>query len=391
MSKELSVIIVSYNVRPFLKLCLHSVSEAVKSLDAEVFVVDNASADGSAEMVRSCFPFVNLLVNDENVGFSAANNRAITKASGKIILLLNPDTIVPEDTFKKLIKFYDTHPEASGVGAKMIDGTGDYLPESKRGLPSSRDFLFKFSGLIKMFPESEFVSRYYMGHLSQEKTWEIPVLAGAFMAFPAKAVEKTGLMDEDFFMYGEDIDFSYRLSSVGKNYYSSDLKIIHFKGESTVKDKNYIDRFYGAMLIFSRKHYFPGYGKFRRFMVTFAIRSVKAVLKFITLLNNFRQKGTPARVSEAAFYVGGQEGYERVKHIDGFIRIKSFKAFSDIDVNGNDGLTTLFIDMKTVSVKEAVDFMEKHSGRFRFSFISPDREFYLYSTGAKDPGNVIAL
>jgi GT2 family glycosyltransferase len=378
-------------VRPFLKLCLHSVSAAARSLHTEVFVVDNASVDGSVEMVRSDFPFVKLLVNETNVGFSAANNLAITKASGKIILLLNPDTIVPEDTFKNLIKFYEAHPEASGVGAKMIDGTGSYLPESKRGLPSSRDFLFKISGLINVFPASEFISRYYMGHLSQEKTWEIPVLAGAFMAFPAKAVEKIGLMDEDFFMYGEDIDFSYRLLSAGKNYYSSDLKIIHFKGESTLKDKNYIDRFYGAMLIFSRKHYFSGYGKFRRFMVTSAIRAVKKILNIFILFNNVPKNSTLTSVNEVAFYVGGEEGYERVKHIEGFIRIKSFKAFSDVDVDENYDAITLFIDLKTVSVKDAVNFMEKYSGRFRFSFISPDRDFYLYSTGSKNPGNVIAL
>jgi len=392
LSKELSVIVVNYNVSPFLKLCLYSVSKAIKSLDAEVFVVDNASSDGSVEMVSSCFPFVNLMVNDENVGFSAANNRAIREAEGKIILLLNPDTIISEDTFEKLIAFYEDHSDAAGVGAKMIDGTGKYLPESKRGIPSSRDFIFKYTGLIKIFPESDIISRYYMGHLSQHETWEVPVLAGAFMAFPDKAVEKIGLMDEEFFMYGEDIDYSYRLSTVGKNYFTPDLKIIHFKGESTVKDHNYINRFYGAMLIFSRKHFFPEYGKFRKFMVTTAINLVKTVLKFISSSKADEKTDKLNQVSADAFYVGGHDGFEKVKNSLGYAGVRFFDSFEDIDVvRKSDEVINLFIDIKTISIKDMISFMERYNGMFMFSFISPDRDFYLYSTGYNVQGKVVRL
>ena len=392
MDKDLSVIIVSYNVSPFLKLCLYSVSKAIRKVSAEVFVVDNASSDDSVEMVRKCFPDVKLLVNDENLGFSAANNRAITMAQGKVILLLNPDTIIPEDTFEKLIAFYEERKDAAGLGARMIDGTGKYLPESKRGLPSSRDFLFKFSGMINLFPQSALVSRYYMGHLSSDKIWEVPVLAGAFLAFPQRAVKEIGLMDEDFFMYGEDIDYSYRLSSIGKNYFNPELKIIHFKGESTVKDHNYIERFYGAMLIFSKKHFFPDYSSFRRGIVTVAINSVKSVLKLITFSEKRKNSEQERLVEPVAFYAGATDGYEKVKSAAGFKEVNFVSDLSKLDVDKRgDSLVNIFFDLKTVSIAEIIFFMERNSGNFRFSFVSPDRDFYLYSDSPKFQGEVVTI
>ena len=393
MSRELSVIIVNYNVSPFLKLCLYSVCKAIKTIDAEVFVVDNASADDSADMVKKTFSKVELIENKENKGFSTANNQAIKKASGKVILLLNPDTIVPEDTFVKLISFYGRHPEAAGVGVKMLDGSGNFLPESKRGLPSSRDFIFKFSGLIKVFPESKIVSRYFMGNLSPEQTWEIPVLAGAFLAFPRKALEKTEPLDEAFFMYGEDIDFSYRLSQLGKNYYYPGIKIIHFKGESTVKNEDYVERFYGAMLIFTRKHFFPKYNAFQKWSMAFLINSVKGFLKMTVCFTHRSKREDKQEISPVSLYVGGESGFMNIKKRPDIKSVEYFKSFKDIEAKGYQPLwkTNVFIDINSVSIREAVDFMETNAGRYTYSFLSPDGDFYLYSLNPKKSGKVIRL
>ena len=393
MSRELSVIIVSYNVSPFLKLCLYSVQEAIKTLDAEVFIVDNASDDNSVEMVTKAFPGFNVIDNKTNKGFSTANNQAIEKATGRIILLLNPDTIIPEDTFTKLISFYDNHPDAAGVGVKMIDGSGNYLPESKRSLPSARDFIFRFSGMIKIFPESKVISRYVMGHLSPDKTWEIPVLAGAFLAFPRKVLERTEPLDEAFFMYGEDIDFSYRLSQIGKNYYYPGIKIIHFKGESTVKDENYIERFYGAMLIFTKKHFFPKYNRFQKLLMTAFINSIKNILK-----KTVRNASNPGKLEEenvkpVSFYVGSERGVGELKKVVKADKIKTVRSFDDIktDVDEPALKTNIFIEQGAVPVMETIDFMEKNSNRYRYSFLSPDGDFYLYSMDSKATGKVVHL
>ncbi len=254
---KLSVIIVNYNVRYFLEQCLHSVKAAGKGLDVEVFMVDNASVDGSVKMVREKFPDVVCIANEENIGFARANNQAILKAKGEYVLLLNPDTVIETDTFQKIIFFMDSHPEAGGLGVKMVDGTGKFLPESKRGLPTPAVAFYKIFGLSRLFPRSERFSRYHLGFLNDDQTSEVDVLAGAFMLLRSKVLEKTGLLDEQFFMYGEDIDLSYRITLAGyKNYYFPETRIIHYKGESTKKGSlNYVFVFYNAMIIFAGKHF----------------------------------------------------------------------------------------------------------------------------------------
>lgn len=254
---RLSVIIVNYNVKFFLEQSLLSVRKAVKNISAEIFVVDNHSVDSSVEMVRKKFPEVTVTENEANVGFAKANNQAIRQAKGEFILLLNPDTVVEEDTFEKCIRFMDEHPEAGGLGVKMLDGKGNFLPESKRGFPSPAVAFYKTFGLSKLFPHSQTFARYHLGHLSPDKTNEVEVLAGAFMFIRKKVLDEIGLLDENFFMYGEDIDLSYRIVTAGyKNYYFADTRIIHYKGESTKKASlNYVRMFYNAMIIFARKHF----------------------------------------------------------------------------------------------------------------------------------------
>ncbi len=254
---RLSIIIVNYNVKYFLEQCLFSVKTALKGIESEIFVVDNNSVDGSCQMIREKFREVILIGNDENKGFSSANNQAIRKAKGEYILILNPDTVVEEGTFTKCIEFMDKNPEAGGLGVKMIDGKGNFLPESKRALPDPLVAFFKIFGFSKLFPRSKLFSKYHLGHLDPDQTHEIEVLPGAFMFLRKKALDTVGLFDEDFFLYGEDIDLSYRLLQGGfKNYYFPQATIIHYKGESTKKGSlNYVVQFYKAMIIYANKHF----------------------------------------------------------------------------------------------------------------------------------------
>lgn len=254
---QLSIIIVNYNVRHFLEQCLLSVNKATANISAEVFVVDNDSSDDSLEMVRAKFPNVHLIHNKENVGFSKANNQAIEISKGKYVLLLNPDTVVEEDAFQKCISFSDSHPNLGGLGVKMIDGNGIFLPESKRGFPTPSVSLYKMFGLSKIFPKSKTFAKYHLGYLNENETNEVDVLSGAFMWMRKSVLDEVGLLDETFFMYGEDIDLSYRITQGGyKNYYFPKTKIIHYKGESTKKGNiNYVFVFYNAMIIFSKKHF----------------------------------------------------------------------------------------------------------------------------------------
>lgn len=254
---KLSVVIVNYNVRHFLEQALLSVRNASRNIAAEVWVVDNNSVDDSAAMVREKFPEAHLIANTENTGFAKANNQAIRRCRGEFVLLLNPDTVVEEDTFEKCLKFMDTHPEAGALGVRMIDGSGKFLPESKRGFPSPWTAFCKTFGLSRLFPRSRTFNHYHLGYLDEHQTHPVDVLAGAFMLLRRSALDKTGLLDEAFFMYGEDIDLSYRILQAGyRNFYFPETTIIHYKGESTKKGSlNYVRVFYQAMIIFARKHF----------------------------------------------------------------------------------------------------------------------------------------
>lgn len=255
--KKLSVVIVNYNVSYFLEQALLSVQKASQGMDVEVFVVDNNSVDGSNQMVKKRFPEVTLIENKENVGFSRANNQAIRLSNAQYVLLLNPDTVLEEDSLSKCCDFMDEHPEAGALGVKMLDGKGIFLPESKRGLPTPMVAFYKIFGLSKLFPKSKTFGRYHLGFLPENETHEVEVLAGAFMLLRKETLDKIGLLDEDYFMYGEDIDLSYRVIKGGyKNYYFPETRIIHYKGESTKRTSvNYVFVFYKAMIIFAQKHF----------------------------------------------------------------------------------------------------------------------------------------
>jgi len=254
---DLSVVIINYNVVFFLEQCLNSVFAASKNLNVQIFVVDNNSVDGSINMLKENFSSVVLIENKENVGFSKANNQAIKRANSPYVLILNPDTVIEEDTFDKCIDFMNSNSDCGGLGLRMLDGKGNFLPESKRGFPSPSVAFYKIFGLSYLFPKSQKFGRYHLGFLSEFEVNEVDVLSGAFMLLRTVTLEKIGLLDEQFFMYGEDIDLSYRIKLGGyKNYYFPETKIIHYKGESTKKSSvNYVFVFYKAMILFAKKHF----------------------------------------------------------------------------------------------------------------------------------------
>ncbi|ASS48316.1 MAG: hypothetical protein A3D31_08880 [Candidatus Fluviicola riflensis] len=270
---KIAVIIVNYNVTFFLEQCLNSVARAMELEPAEVWVVDNNSVDGSVEMVAEKFPWVKLIANKDNKGFSKANNQAMLLSQCKYQLLLNPDTVVEEDTLQKVVAYMDEHPEVGGLGVRMVDGKGKFLPESKRGLPTPAVAFYKIFGISRIFPRSKRFGRYHLGNLSEFETNEIEILSGAFMLMRKEALDKVGLLDEDFFMYGEDIDLSYRIIKGGyKNVYFPETRIIHYKGESTKKSSvNYVFVFYRAMVIFARKHFSQKNAKLFSFLINSAI------------------------------------------------------------------------------------------------------------------------
>ena len=253
---KLSVIIVNYKVKHYLEQCLRSVAEASRGIAVEVIVVDNASGDGSVEYLRERFPDVTIIASEENLGFARANNLAIRNSRGQYVLLLNPDTIVAEDTFRDFIGFMDSTPDAGGCGAYMLHTDGSFAPESRRGLPTPFVAFCKMSGLASLLPKSRTFGRYYMRYLNENEVNRIEIMSGAFMFLRRDALDKAGLLDEDFFMYGEDIDLSYRILKAGYNNYFLPSRILHYKGESTVKSSyRYVHTFYRAMELFFNKHY----------------------------------------------------------------------------------------------------------------------------------------
>ena len=244
---KLSVIVLNYNVRYFLELCLKSVEVAISGIDAEIIVVDNKSSDDSCKMVKQLFPSVQLIENKANLGFSKGNNIGVAKAKGEYLCILNPDTVVAEDTFTKILKFAESKQNIGIVGCQLIDGSGEFLPESKRHIPTPKVALQKLLGYTK---------NYYDDTIEKHSNGEVEILVGAFMVLKRAVYNNVNGFDEDYFMYGEDIDLSYKILKSGySNYYFGDATIIHFKGESTLKDNIYAQRFYGAMEIFYRKHF----------------------------------------------------------------------------------------------------------------------------------------
>lgn len=272
---KVSVVIVNYNVRYFLELCLYSVQKALKNIDGELIVVDNVSKDTSCQMVKELFPEVTLIENSENVGFSKANNQGVAIAKGEYVLILNPDTVVGENLFDQILPFADNQENLGALGVRLIDGTGNFLPESKRGLPRPKTSLQRIIGADG--------GGYYSNYLTKDGVGKIEVLVGAFMLMKKDRYLEVGGFDEDYFMYGEDIDLSYKLTKAGyTNYYYGKSIVIHYKGESTRKDVKYLRHFYGAMNIFYKKHF--RYTGIDHFLMKVGIKTL-FLIKYFKLSN----------------------------------------------------------------------------------------------------------
>ncbi|RYY70285.1 MAG: glycosyltransferase family 2 protein, partial [Chitinophagaceae bacterium] len=253
----LSVIIVNYNVKYFLEQCLYSLRKACQEIESEIIVIDNNSTDNSRSWLEEKFSEVKFTWQTTNSGFGKASNFALKQATGDYVLFLNPDTILAEDSLQLCLQEMKKDSSIGALGVRMIDGSGMFLKESKRGLPTASRSFFKMSGLGSLFPGSKMFAGYYAGHLPNNETHPVDVLAGAFLLLSRKAVTITNGFDEDFFMYGEDVDISYRIQKAGlKNIYFPGTTIIHFKGESTQKySAEYNQHFYGAMRLFTKKHF----------------------------------------------------------------------------------------------------------------------------------------
>ncbi|OBX27279.1 GT2 family glycosyltransferase [Gelidibacter algens] len=362
---KLSVVILSYNVRYFLELCIKSVQAAIADLDAEVIVVDNHSSDASCQMVKTLFPEITLIENKQNLGFSKGNNIGVTQANGEYICLLNPDTVVAEDTFKKTLAFAEVIPKMGILGCQLIDGRGQFLPESKRNIPTPIISIKKVLG---------FSSGYYAKHVSPSDIGEVDVLVGAFMILKKTVYQHVKGFDEDYFMYGEDIDLSYKVLKAGfQNFYFGEASIIHYKGESTLKDKTYAKRFYGAMQIFYNKHFKSNWAF--DMMVWFGIRGSRLVLK------------TPKKVDKKT---SGRILLS--EHLDVNIKFpfkfEMAENLKTVAVNSQ-----VIFDGNTMSYKQIIDDMISSDKKkfLTFRILPKNAQFIIGSDSSQQQGEVIVL
>lgn len=384
---QLSIIILNYNVRYFLEQCVLSVQSAIQNLDAEIIVVDNNSPDDSCQMIKERFPNVILIENKENTGFPKGNNIGVEKAKGEYICILNPDTVVAEDTFEKILEFAKSKADLGIIGCKLIDGTGNFLPESKRGIPTPWVAFTKIFGLYKIFPSQSF-GKYYASHLSENQTGKVEILVGAFMVLKKELYNEIGGFDERYFMYGEDIDFSYSVLQKGKsNYYFSETTVIHYKGESTVKDGTYMKRFQEGMELF--------YEKNLKISIFFSL-FMKLGMFFFSFLKMFQGKQQPKRNPESYILVSDnqitkeklQEALKKNIQITEFENQKALfsQTFS------KEKLTEVILDTNYLTFKDSIKILEMHKDKnVTFKMRSIGTSFIIGSNSSNDRGEVISF
>ena len=384
---QLSVIILNYNVRFFLEQCVASVQEALTNIDSEIIVVDNNSSDDSCEMIKMRFPNVKLIVNNSNLGFPKGNNIGVAVANGDYICILNPDTVVASDTFEKILAFAEKQENLGIVGCKLIDGSGNFLPESKRGIPTPFVALTKIFGLYKLFPNWRLFNRYYAQHLSENETGKVAILVGAFMIMKRDLYNEIGGFDENCFMYSDDIDLSYMALKSGKlNYYFHETSVIHYKGESTVKDGLYMKRFREAMKFFYNKHY----KKAVEFVFFIEIGAL-----FFALVKKKQGNVKPIEVDD---YILISEDENLKNKLENQLNKKLIWE-TKLDSNAlfshrNKSLkqTEILIDNASFSFKSIISFLETHKNQgFTFKIIPKNTLFMLGSNNSNDKGIVVKI
>lgn len=381
---QLSVIILNYNVRYFLEQCVLSVQKALEHIEGEIIVVDNASTDESCEMMKQKFPELKLIRNSENIGFPKGNNIGVAQAKGEYICILNPDTVVAEDTFEKLFKFCCSNQVSESntgiIGCKLIDGTGQFLPECKRGVPTPWVAFTKIFGLYKLFPKSKGFNQYYAQHISENENGEVSILVGAFMFMSKALYIEVGGFDENCFMYSDDIDLSYMVQKLGKkNFYFAETTVIHYKGESTVRDATYMKRFQEAMQFFYKKHFKPS-------MVFNVMMQLGSFL--FSLFKKSQQQNRVILIDEYIVFSKNPDLKLNLSENKGCTYLSDFNLFEK-DPNKN---REVIFDTSTFSFKEITSFMQLNANqRCTFKNYIATSNYCIGSNHANDRGEVKIL
>jgi GT2 family glycosyltransferase len=373
---QLSVIILNYNVRYFLEQCVLSVQKALEGIDGEIIVVDNNSSDASCTMMQRKFPEIKFIANKENLGFPKGNNIGVAQAKGEFLCILNPDTVVAEDTFSEILNPKNWSANTGIIGCKLIDGTGNFLPESKRGVPTPWVAFTKIFGLYKF---SNSLGKYYAQHLNENESGKVDILVGAFMLIKRELYNKIGGFDENCFMYSDDIDLSYRVLQEGKyNYYFHETTVVHYKGESTIRDGKYMKRFQEAMNFFYKKHF--NVSIFFKVFMKIGIVLFSIVKRF---QGKIKEKVQPEN------YVLVTENSNKTQLINALEEKLNVK-FTEMISDGNR--IEFIIDLNTISFKKAIHWMESNKKKnHTFKLLPPNSNFILGSNSSNDRGEVIVF
>jgi GT2 family glycosyltransferase len=385
---QLSVIILNYNVRYFLELCVLSVQNALENIHGEIIVIDNNSSDDSCAMMMQRFSGVKLIQNKDNLGFPKGNNVGVAQAKGEYICILNPDTVVAEDTFTKVLAFAETKKNLGIVGVKLVDGTGNFLPESKRGIPTPFVAFTKMMGLYKIRPKFELFGKYYAQHLLEDETGKVDILVGAFMLMKRELYLELGGFDENCFMYSDDIDLSYRALNKGKrNYYFGETTVVHYKGESTIKDGVYMKRFQEAMNFFYKKHF--------KVSVIFSI-VMKIGIGFFSFIKMFQGQPRSKKVPQS-FLLCSDNVELANKMTSVFQKKVSIRDLKTEKMVISSLITEkkpieILLDNNFVSFKECIRFMESYKNKgFTFKILPKNTAFLIGSDNSNERGAVIKM
>ncbi|WP_310555855.1 glycosyltransferase family 2 protein [Flavobacterium sp.] len=375
---QLTIIILNYNVRYFLELCVLSVQKAIQNIDAEIIVIDNNSPDDSCAMMKSRFPNVKLIENKENSGFPKGNNIGVAQAKGEYICILNPDTVVAEDTFTKVLAFAERQKNLGIVGCKLIDGTGNFLPESKRGVPTPFVAFTKIFGLYKF---SNYFGKYYAQHLNENKTGKVDILVGAFMVMKRELYLEVGGFDENCFMYSDDIDLSYMVLQKGKtNYYLNETTLIHYKGESTIKDETYMKRFQEAMNFFYKKHF-----KISVFFTAF----MKTGIVFFSFVKMFQGKSKQKNQPDHYILISNSQQLQDKleKQFKKPVQLQNIPQSFSENKNVEVIFDNNFIDFKTI-----IQLLEQNKNKkLTYKIIPQMTDYMIGSNSSNDCGEVIHI
>jgi GT2 family glycosyltransferase len=376
---QLSVIILNYNVRYFLEQCVLSVQEALSNIDSEIIVVDNNSTDDSCQMMKTRFPEVKLIENKVNFGFPKGNNIGVSHAKGDYVCILNPDTVVAEATFEKIIAFAEKQSDLGIVGCKLIDGTGNFLPESKRGTPTPWVAFTKITGLYHFFPENKHFNQYYAQDLNENETGKVDILVGAFMVMKRDLYLDLNGFDENCFMYSDDIDLSYRTLLKGKsNYYFHETSVIHYKGESTIKDKMYMKRFQEAMNFFYKKHF-----KVSLFFSLF----MNIGIVFFSLIKAFQGNYKPNSKPTKYLFVSSDEN-KKMK----LEKVLGEPLFFLDKTNTFSNSTEIIFDQEYFGFSNCIDFMDSNKNKLlTFKILPKKTTFIIGSNSNRSRGEVIKI